>query len=519
MRNKLLLFIFSLPLLSYGQLNLLPISSAFKDDWFKPTFYINSNNNGDFLPIIYQMRSFKRPKDSLEIIEIMIVTEPKKNFRQGQLIEIKGDDYLISFSPLFNFGMGKDICDTNNDRLFQNTRGVLFKGAITDRFSFSSSFYENQTRFASYEQSYMSEHGEIYPTTNNNYTLQNAVVPGAARTKPFKNTAYDYAYAVGSLVYRINKKVDLIAGNNQQFIGAGHRSLLLSDNSVGSPYFKFNYQINQKWSFQYMRSRLLNLVRKNVYSTVEGYYQPKGLAINYITYAPNKTFSISFFEGSIWARGDSLTTSRINPLYFCPVPLINKLIKEETVYSVIGTNVNWIINSTIRIYGQGAISKYKNLTYAYQGGFRLYEIFSIRKLMLQMEYNLVSKDMYRAPIQRLSFTQYNLPLAHIKGDGFREIIMRASWSRNNFFFSGKSIFYQLMDYNKNSLMSISMPTLSENKWINFEQFELAYRFNETLDMTAFIGFTYRNNLGTNEQKNCILNLGFRTNLINHYNDY
>ena len=141
------------------------------------------------------------------------------------------------------------------------------------------------------------------------------------------------------------------------------------------------------------------------------------------------------------------------------------------------------------------------------------------KLMLQMEYNLVSKDMYRAPIQRLSFTQYNLPLAHIKGDGFREIIMRASWSRNNFFFTGKSIFYQLMDYNKNSLMSISMATLSENKWINFEQLELAYRFNEALDMTAFIGITYRNNLGTNEQKNCILNLGVRTNLINHYNDY
>ena len=100
MRNKLLIFIFSLPLLSYGQLNLLPISSAFKDDWYKPTFYINSNNNGDFLPIIYQMRSFKIPKDSLDII---IVTESKKNFRQGQLVEVKGDDYLISFSPLFNF--------------------------------------------------------------------------------------------------------------------------------------------------------------------------------------------------------------------------------------------------------------------------------------------------------------------------------------------------------------------------------------------------------------------------------
>ena len=117
MRNKLLIFIFSLPLLSYGQLNLLPISSAFKDDWYKPTFYINSNQNGDFLPIIYQMRSFKIPKDSLDII---IVTESKKNFRQGQLVEVKGDDYSISFSPLFNFGMGNDFCDTNNDRIFQN---------------------------------------------------------------------------------------------------------------------------------------------------------------------------------------------------------------------------------------------------------------------------------------------------------------------------------------------------------------------------------------------------------------
>ena len=76
-----------------------------------------------------------------------------------------------------------------------------------------------------------------------------------------------------------------------------------------------------------------------------------------------------------------------------------------------------------------------------------------------------------------------------------------------------------MDYNKNSLMSISMATLSENKWINFEQLELGYRFNESLDLSAFVGFIYRNNLGTSEPKNCILNLGIRTNLINHYNDY
>jgi hypothetical protein len=249
--------------------------------------------------------------------------------------------------------VGRDLMDTTKANLFQNTRGVLVEGDLFKNFSFSTSFFENQARFSEYESQFVANHGEMY-TYWYGYKQQNGVVPGAARTKPFKTNAFDYAYAIGSFIYKPIKQLSIIAGNNQQFIGSGYRSMLLSDNSCGSPYLRLDYKLNSKWTFNYLRARHMNLVRKKTYNTVEGYYQPKGFSANYISYQLSKHGVISFFEGSTWSMGDSLTTKSLNPLYFIPLLGMSALVSKNT-YSIYGLNYSQIILSKFRIYAQFAL--------------------------------------------------------------------------------------------------------------------------------------------------------------------
>jgi hypothetical protein len=365
----------------------------------------------------------------------------------------------------------------------------------------------------------MSGHGEIYPTVNNQYNVQNAVVPGAARTKPFKNGGFDYGYAIGNLVFRATNKITFIAGNNQQFIGAGYRSLLLSDNSIGSPYVRVDYQFFPRWTFNYLRSRLLNLVRKPNYTTVEGYYQPKGLAVNYVSFAATNRLTISLFDGAIWAKGDSVKTSALNPLYYSPIPFLGHLVSDSTAYAISGLNFNWVINSNIRLYGQVAFARWKKMETAFQLGCRSYEFVGLESLFMQLEYNQVSSHMYQAPAQFLSYSQYNLPLAHTKGNGFREIVFRLNWRWKSFAVEGKSIVYQLIDHQKNALLPITKYSDNENNWLALEQVELSYQINKKLNLSVFSNLTYRFNSPSIDQKNLLLNVGIRTSLMNHYNDY
>ena len=511
MNTKIVLLFVLICQWANGQSQLEPLGTYFKDQLYK------KNTSASFLPISKNQEKWtcsfgERQNDTL-------LPSKTNRFRDEHLIKVKGEDFKLEISPLFNFSLGNDLLDSSNQFLYQNSRGIIILGEITPRFSFSTSFYENQARFSSYESSYMSEHGEIYPTINNQYNVQNAVVPGAARTKPFKNNGFDYGYAIGNLVFRATNKITVIAGNNQQFIGAGYRSLLLSDNSISSPYVRVDYQFFPRWTFNYLRSRLLNLVRKPNYTTVEGNYQAKGLAVNYISFAATSRLTISLFDGAIWAKGDSIKTSTLNPLYYSPVPFLAHLVSDSTAYAITGLNFNWVINSNIRLYGQAAFAPWKKMETAFQLGCRSYEFVGLESLFMQLEYNQVSSHMYQAPAQFLSYSQYNLPLAHTKGNGFREIVFRLNWRWKSFAVEGKSIVYKLIDYQKYALLPITKYNNPDNNWLVLEQVELSYQINKKLNLSVFSNLTYRFNSPSIDQKNLLLNVGIRTSLMNHYNDY
>ena len=519
MNFRLTLFLLTLFLGSFivfSQQNLIATSSFYKDKLFSP-FNSTSFSNGSFLPICEsQFNLNKKIQDTSKQYYQYTAYLFKKH-----LFEIKGDDYYLTLSPVLDYNLGRDKNDSLGSRLIQNTRGFFIEGDLGKSFSFSSSFYENQSQFNNYEKAYYLSAGELTPNGKVYVSDNNAVIPGGARTKPFKIDGFDYAYAIGNVVYSPSKRLQIIGGNNSHFIGSGYRSLLLSDNSVYTPYIRMNIKISEKWSFVYLRTRLLNLMRRPIHTTVEAYYEPKGFSVNYLTYKASDKFNISLFEGIVWSKGDSVASTKVNSLYYNPIPGVSEIFVTDhnKMNSLLGLNAEYLINSKHRVYSQLAMSNLNDKYLAFQLGYRGYNFEFLKNFMLQLEYNNVPTPLYTSPNSRLNYSNYNLPLAHTKGNGFQEYIIRSNYEYRRFYIDLKIIVYQLNGFRNGSLLAVDNKSLMQIGTLQHDQIEIGYRFNRKLNLSFFGSYIFRNDLSTPEKLTKFFNVGIRTGLINHYNDF
>jgi hypothetical protein len=517
MRIHFILFILVISKSIFSQHNLISTHTFFRDkllaNWNNNQSSSGSYIGNSFLPVTENRFNLplKLKDTSIQYYEFAEVLYKK------HLAELKSNDCFLTISPLMDLSLGKDLKDTSSINLFQNTRGIQIEGDLFKNFSFSTTFFENQAIFSNYEREFIRERGE-FKYSGTNLVQQNAVIPGGGRTKKFKENGYDYAFAIGNIVYSPHKKIDLIAGNNQQFIGSGYRSLLLSDNSFSSPYFRMDYYISKRISFNYLRSRNMNLIRKKTYTTVEGYFQPKGLGVNYLTYHVSSKINLSLFDGTIWSMGDSLQTKAVNPLFYNPIPFVSALLNDSTCYAIQGLNVNWIITNKIRSYGQIGIGNLDSKQFAFQVGLRAYDLFKLKNSMVQLEFNSATSTMYQSKFSRLNYSNYNLPLAHTKGNAFKELVFRFNWEYKRCYLDLKSITYYLENFNRSGLLPIPKSNISPDGFVFHNQLEMGYRFNKKVNLTIFANGIYRFD-NTSKDQNLILSVGIRTALINHYNDY
>lgn len=437
---------------------------------------------------------------------------------QKHLLEFKGDNYFLTISPTLDFTYARELEDTSNRKLFQNTRGFHIEGDLFKNFSFSTSLYENQSRNPFYQSMYFSGAGEYYINkSDSTYYSQNAVIPGAGRTKPFKGDGFDYGYAIGSIIYQPFKVLTLSAGNNAHFIGDGYRSLLLSDNSYSAPYYQVNYRFLPKWEFVYLRSKLLNLMRRPFTTSVESYYEPKGYAVNYLSFKASKKLTISLFEGAIYSRGDSITSKRVHPLYYNPIPFVSAFGLEETqINAILGLNIGYSPISAVRMYGQFA---YNNHSEGLGGqlGVRFSEPFKIKQFFIQLEMNHANNELFASENRRLNYSHFNLPLAHVKGQGFTELVLRLNYEWKRLFVDSKTIYYQLKDYNSFSLNPANNYTLKTSGTILHNQLDLGYRFNRKMNLTLVASWLLRPD--SNASVTNVVSIGIRTGLVNHYTDF
>ena len=365
------------------------------------------------------------------------------------IVNDTADKFHLNVDPLFNFQYGKDLEDKTNETIYTNTRGFIIRGGYGKVLVIESSFYENQSAFPKYMDSYIASTNNLFPQTSN---YDYAVIPGQGRSKPFKTNGYDYAMASGYVSYTPFKMLNVQIGNGKHFVGDGYRSLLLSDNTFNYPYARITTTYK---NIQYtnLYTSFMNLTDGGVKTPPhsERLFQKKTGAFQMLSFNLFKRLQIGLFQGMIWEAADSTSRQHVNFNTFDPIIGVNALNygMHYTNNILLGSTLKFKITNTISLYGQYMLDdvassknnggEIKN-KYGYQVGLKYYDLFTLKNLNLQLEYNYVRPYAYSAANPEQSYSHYNQALAHPLGANFNEAIGFINYRLKDFFIELKGIY-------------------------------------------------------------------------------
>jgi hypothetical protein len=496
----------------FGQSRVLPLASYFRDQ-----ITVSENQYIPVFPVKeHQVNYYTHVKDTIKRYSSV-----GHWLYQRELIVLNQPEGTLWITPILNLSSGKSYSDTAT-RIMQNTRGIRMEGLLGSSFFFSTSFYENQAILPQYAQDYVLNRGEFYwNSTDSTYSQVNGVIPGAARTKPFKSNGFDYAYATGMTDWKFCKKGSVSWGNERLFVGNGYRSLFWSDNGVPAMNLRINLQFSSKWNFQVVRMRGLNLLRHANSVNGEAYYEPTSLGFASLYFQPNKRLTIGLFEGGKWLRGDSIQKTPVAFSYYIPLPGAAYLGQQVTgtSSSLLGIDAAFQLKHA-KLYGQLGATPGTSQSEVVQLGVRI-KPFKKAFDFIQFEYNHTGSKAYQATNPRIHYINYQLPIAHPMGGGVDEFLLRSNFEWKNWFLNLNLHFYVHQNGNYQALLPTYQTSNAQLvQTVNNHQMEIGYRFNRAYGFEVWGGLGFRSTQFQKENtQNTWISFGIRTQLTNHYFDF
>lgn len=393
--------------------------------------YINADTSGFHSSVKpYLLNDLKKvvPVDS---VFNPIVKEGKftktwvgRKLMKEHLLLVNEDDIILSVDPIFNLQYGKEKESVGN--YFVNTRGVLVQANVKDKFYFYTGFHENQARYVSYIDSSVRSYN---------------VVPGQGIVKYNPEKVFDFSQSIGGIGYVLNKHFDFLLAQDKNFIGDGYRSLLLSDNSYSYPFLRINMTF---WKFRYTAIYAVYRDLQSVPDPNVGYLKKYNTTHNLdLNIGRKSKLTISIFETVMWApsvsRGYEL--AYLNPVLFIR-PVENSLGSPDNV--LLASNVRWKINHLNTLYGQLMMDEllldevrsgkgWWGNKQAFQIGFKSSNLFKVKNLNVQTEFNLVRPYTFQHRTSAQNYTHYNQSLTHPLGANFTESVSFINYRYRNLF--------------------------------------------------------------------------------------
>ncbi|MBK6991210.1 MAG: hypothetical protein IPH34_05025 [Chitinophagaceae bacterium] len=327
----------------------------------------------------------------------------------ANLFEVHVKDFDLVVNPVIQYTVAKE--SNNTDNLFLNTRGVTVRGQIANKIGFFTYLTDNQERAPKYVQDFIA---------------MRKAVPGAGYYKPFKAAGgTDYFDARGYFTFNVTKYIDVTFGYDKNFIGNGHRSLLLSDFGNNSVFLKLNTRI---WKFNYQN---LFMELQNADDKIgDRLIGKKYAAMHHLDINVTKWLNIGLFEGVVFGRTNRFDFGYLNPIIF-----YRSIEQQNGSFdnSIIGIDAKANLAGKLQLYGQFSLDEFllseikQNRgwwanKWGIQIGAKYIDAFGISNLDLQIEHNRVRPFTYSHRDSVANYTHYNQPLAHPLMANFQEFI-------------------------------------------------------------------------------------------------
>jgi Capsule assembly protein Wzi len=543
LKKQTIFLLFLLPTLLFSQsnfqlnrewgLNFEKEKNKIKND----TTPANAQDYSCFKPYIYQREHIDKKSPERKATNVW-----KRKIKQENLFIVNdsADMFYCTVDPIMNFEYGVDLKDKKHERLLKNTRGFIVRGDIGNKFSFETNLYENQATYAQYIDDNIAATNKLFPQSGN--YLYN-VVPGQGRAKAFKKNGYDFSMASGYVSYTPIKQVNIQVGHGKHFVGDGYRSLLLSDNAFNYPYARITTRI-KNIEYTNLYTSFMNLTDGGVKTPpkTERLFQKKIGSFQMLSINLWKRLQIGLFQGMIWEAADSTNRQHVSFNTFNPIIGVNSAVYGlDNKHNIItGTTFKLKITNSISLYGQFVLDDLgkgtKNKS-GYQIGFKYYDLFTLKNLHLQFEYNSVMPYTYAASVPYQSYTHYNQALAHPLGANFNEAIAIVNYSLKRFFIQlkanyavkgndtanynyGGNVFNPDNAFPASQNISNISTTQGLKTTVVYQDFHLGYMINRSYNFNIIFGFINRSETSDIARKQMqYVYVGLRTSLSNVYYDF
>lgn len=367
---------------------------------------ITETDKYDIQNLLMENSEWSNPRDSY-INSKPVLKALYKN--KANLLEVNEPDFFLVVNPIVAFTYGKE--NSQHDKIFQNTRGIAIRGMISKKIGFHLYATENQERDPLYVQAFEKKF---------------TAVPGVGFYKPYNKNGFDYFDARGSVTWNVAKFIDMQFGYDKNSIGAGYRSLFLSDFSNSALFVKINTRI---WKLNYEN---LFFELYHAHSGLGGntLFDRKYARMNHLSVNATKWLNVGLFESVIFGRKNHFDFQ-----YMIPVMFIRP--SEQQTGSgdnaMVGLDAKANLAKKVQLYGQLLFDEFQakeifknngfwSNKYGYQLGVKYIDAFGVNNLDIQLETNRVRPYTYSHYDSVATYTHYNQPLAHPLGAGFQELI-------------------------------------------------------------------------------------------------
>jgi len=405
---------------------------------------------------------------------------------------------FIAATPLCGFSVGVE--NDESAIRYQNSRGLLVLGGYR-KFKCHGFLVENQAVFNTFQREFITQHGEYYPTATG-YNQQNGMIPGMGRTKPFHGDGFDFAFSQGGFEWGVSNTLTLFGGNQSIDFCPGIRSVFWSQHNqalmAGG-----TLRLGKHFTYVVTRARLYDLIRKPIYANVESPYYKKnfGLQAMFLTL---KKHRVGLIYQTIWQAGDSLKEKAVNPMYWVPIPGLDRTVKQGVSMPQIGLNYSWNLHESTLLYGELFSRGFIKNAWAAQLGITYYsKLTSNLTLSSSLAWLQTGTGFYGTHYAQ-NFTHQNLPLGTLLGNGAQEFLLSARIGYRRFF----------MDYlfhlstMRNSIQPLLIQTYTRPEQIIQHRIDLGFMVSNIMQLELFLGITLRQAVGFKECN--AISFGLRT---------